>query len=337
MRLLPAMCQQGPCRRSVNHNSEAIMAINLKRAVFFGQCVEVVYKTYEACPSDPTPRLRLPLPDNYKFVAWVQMQDFNLDGTPTPYAFYGLIAINPSEPTKAVLAIRGTESPDEWFEDLQSIFLDPMPQPGWGQVGAGFLKVYQTLRVVYPVALGVEFLEGSFADQVAEAIQRNRADVPNLAQITAIEVTGHSLGAALATIFVAENAHTPKAPVPLICTFASPRVGNPEFASKFNSLGIESWRIVNEPDFVPTQPFLGFRHINTEYLYNSAWSVVYTLACLHALETYLHLLDPKQPLQNQCIPTLTATAPSLARKKLIPDQAALSPQPRARHAKLRCN
>jgi Lipase (class 3) len=300
------------------------MAIDLKRAVFFGQCVEVVYKTYEAAPNDPTPTLRLPLPDNYKFVAWVQMQDFNPDGTPTPYTFYGLIATSPSNPTKAVLAIRGTESPNEWFEDLESIFLDPMPQPGWGQVGAGFLKVYQTLRVVYPVKLGVEFLKGSFADQVAQAIQRYWADAPKPAQIKAIEVTGHSLGAALATIYVADNNHTPKAPVPLICTFASPRVGDPKFASKFDKLGIESWRIVNEPDFVPTQPFLGFQHVHTEYLYNSAWSVVFTLPCLHALETYLHLLDPKQPLQSQCIPTLTVTAPSRARTRLIPAVAALS-------------
>jgi hypothetical protein len=304
------------------------MAIDRQSAVVFGQCVEVVYKMYENAqpPNNPTPAPGWPLPKGYRFVAWVQMRDFSPFG-PGPYTFYGLIASDPSDATKCVLAIRGTESPIEWFDDLTSIVLAPMPKiPGWGQVGAGFYEIYQTLRVVYPShvgAQGVESLEpvGTFAQQVAHAIQRYTARTDKLEKLK-IAVTGHSLGAALATIYVADNSVNAKATIPLICTFASPRVGDPDFASKFDKLGIESWRIVNEPDFVPTQPFLGFRHVHTEYLYNSGSSVVYTLSCLHALETYLHLLDPKQPLQMSCIPTLVATAPSRAQRRLIPAAAA---------------
>ncbi len=323
---------------NVNHNSEVIMAIDkelnkkdAEHAVFCGQCIEVVYKMYFSDPDNLTPTPSWALPKGYKFVAWVQMKDFTPFG-PGPYRFYGLIASSPSDPNKCVLAIRGTDSNDlnEVYADLISIGLVPMK--GFGQVGAGFYKLYQTLRIVYPRhesglgGLGVESLEreGSFADQVVAAVRRHAAKAYKLAEF---EVTGHSLGAALATIHVAHNSLQPKATIPLICTFGSPLVGDREFASKFDKLfekpGFNSWRIVNQLDWAPTVPpfFLGFWHVETEYLYNSASSTVYSFMCVHALETYLHLLDPTQPLQKQCrLPRLTATAPSRAQTSLLPHE-----------------
>ena len=115
-----------------------------------------------------------------------------------------------------------------------------------------------------------------------------------------IEVTGHSLGSALATLYVAENAAAGLVRTPLICTFASPRVGDPTFATTFNQLGLTSWRIVNELDLVPNFPFIGFQHIDTLHLYNSGSSVTWSLTCWHSLRTYLHLLDPKQSLDPGC-------------------------------------
>jgi hypothetical protein len=295
------------------------MAIDPARAVFYGQCVEVVYKMYECAPNNTTPPPSWALPAGYKFVAWVQMKDFTPIG-PGPYKFYGLIASSPSDPNKYVLAIRGVDplSLIEWFDVLTSIVLVPMP--GFGQVGDGFYTIYQTfLRVVCPGALGVESLEhlGSFAKQVAAAIRRHSAQADKSTQI---EVTGHSLGAALATLYVAENSHDPEVTIPLICTFASPRVGDYDFASTFDKLGITSWRIVNDPDPAPMVPIIGFCHVRTEYLYNSMPSTVWSWPCFHALETYLHLLDPKQPLQKQCIwpPRLAATAPSRAQTSVTP-------------------
>jgi len=309
------------------------MAIDPARAVFFGQCVEVVYKMYGCAPNNPTPTPSWALPAGYKFVAWVQMRDFTPIGPPIgppgPYKFYGLIASSPSDSNKYVLAFRGVDPLDliEWFDALTSMVLVPMP--GFGQVGYGFYTLYQTLRVVYPPhggALGVESLEhlGSFANQVAAAIRRYSGQADESAQL--VEVTGHSLGAAIATIRVAENSLAPTATIPLICTFASPRVGDHDFASKFDQLRITSWRIVNDPDLAPKVPHLAptvppipFCHVRTKYLYNSASSVVWSLPCWHALETYLHLLDPTQQLQKQCIwPPRPATAPSRAQTSLVP-------------------
>jgi hypothetical protein len=108
---------------------------------------------------------------------------------------------------------------------------------------------------------------------------------------------------------------------PLICTFASPRVGDPTFAKTFNQLRLTSWRIENELDVVPKLPFLGFQHIDTLHLYNSGWSVTWSLACWHSLATYLHLLDPKQPLDPGCSwpPKVTAATSLRAAAKPKPE------------------
>ena len=125
-------------------------------------------------------------------------------------------------------------------------------------------------------------------------------------------MTGHSLGAALATLHVAENSQSTKFTTPLICTFASPRVGDFVFKTEFDKLGITSWRVVNELDVVPKLPFLGYWHVEKEEAYNSGPSVDWTLGCWHSLNTYLHLIDPSQPLSPECQwpPKLAAAAVS---------------------------
>jgi hypothetical protein len=67
--------------------------------------------------------------------------------------------------------------------------------------------------------------------------------------------TGHSLGAALATL--AALRHAPQA----VYTFASPRVGNEAFAASFGSLPV--FRIVDDEDALTSLPpeILGFRHV----------------------------------------------------------------------------
>ena len=50
--------------------------------------------------------------------------------------------------------------------------------------------------------------------------------------------------------------------------------------------------IVNDPDIVPKLPFLGFSHVCHHQWFGHGRA---------SLRNYLHLLDPKQPLQNHCI------------------------------------
>ena len=314
------------------------------KAVFYGQLVNAAYAMYDDHQSNPTPPPPKPpktLPGNYRFVAWVQMRDFIFESG--DWTFYGLIAQNPSGANDYVLAIRGTSDPTEWWDDLTSMVPWAWDAFG-GDVGYGFFRIYETMRIIYPLkglapteatpAGQGKSLEaaGTFADQVAEAVRRHAAEsqpatAPAATALRSVTVAAHSLGGALATLYVADNSRTKKVTTPLLCTFASPRVGDYTFATTFDGLGIPSWRIVNELDIVPKLPIFPFWHIQTEHLYNSGSSTVWSLGCWHSIDTYLHLLDPKQPLLRSCVwppPKVAAAAPLRAQTRPARVAAALT-------------
>ena len=71
-------------------------------------------------------------------------------------------------------------------------------------------------------------------------------------------ITGHSLGAAVATLAALDVAVNTPFKQPIIYTIASPRAGDPNFANRFDSAlvtsTIWSWRVVNMFDLVPLLP-----------------------------------------------------------------------------------
>lgn len=71
-------------------------------------------------------------------------------------------------------------------------------------------------------------------------------------------VTGHSLGGALATLAIPDILKNTQFSNPeniALYTFASPRSGDRHFASSFQKLGVQHWRIANTEDIVTTLPF----------------------------------------------------------------------------------
>jgi Lipase (class 3) len=310
------------------------------QAAFYGRFVNAAYTMYDKHKDNPTPP-SVDLPDKYKFVAWVQMRDFIFEEG--DWTFYGMLAHNPGT-DDYVLAIRGTSNLTEWWDDLTSMVPWAWDAFG-GDVGYGFFRIYQTLRMIAPLqgqALTEaappgqgESLEaaGSFADQVAEAVRRHAAQTQPAAAPGAavaqksVTVVAHSLGSALATLYVADNSLTNKVKTPLLCTLASPRVGDYTFATNFNNLNIPSWRIVNELDVVPKLPIFPFWHIDTEHVYNSGSSTVWSLGCWHSIDTYLNLLDPKQPLLKSCVwpPKVAAVAAAPLRAQTRPARVAAAP------------
>ncbi len=163
-------------------------------------------------------------------------------------------------------------------------------------------------------AVAPETFGGSFAEQL-EQLAIVRETVRGVApaaegrgrQQRPTVVTGHSLGGALTTLFVMENAAKKKFDITTLCTFASPRVGNKEFARVFDLLPIDSWRIVNRLDLVPKLPphipvLLDYDHVDTAYPFASSVFAKNSLVCWHAMETYLHWLDASSALRQECKP-----------------------------------
>jgi triacylglycerol lipase len=84
-------------------------------------------------------------------------------------------------------------------------------------------------------------------------------------------ITGHSLGAALATLAAAKLRLEKSTPVDGLYTFGSPRVGNEEFCQKLEQdLGERIFRFVNNNDVVPRVPFrlMNYRHVGTFKYFN---------------------------------------------------------------------
>jgi hypothetical protein len=281
-------------------------AFNAAAAELYGSFVAAAYTMYDDAPTNLHPSPSKDFPTGYTLTAWVQMQDFILDSLAP--VFYGFIAHGNQPPEQAVLAIRGTSNGVEWWDDANSLGMTPFPVQNCGNVGLGFEKIYATMEVVeaQPTAAAAASLKnvGSFSAQVAEHLKRRAramAASPAAAVTPPIVVVGHSLGAALATYYAAENALVHEIPNPGLWTFASPKIGDQAFVDAFNRLGLTSWRVVNKQDIVPhLPPGLFYQHVNTEQLYDSNGVVNPSFSCWHSLATYLHLLNSTYPLDAGC-------------------------------------
>jgi triacylglycerol lipase len=141
-----------------------------------------------------------------------------------------------------IVAFRGTE-PDrlkDWKANADAQF-DPGP---FGRVHRGFQRALRHLWEDMGLTIG------AFQDAGQ-----------------AIFFTGHSLGAALATLAVAHMRAAPNdKPVYGLYTFGSPRVGDREFEQRFNQdFGRRCFRFVNNNDLVTRVPprAVGFSHVGT--------------------------------------------------------------------------
>jgi hypothetical protein len=290
------------------------MSFNPTLAVLYGQFIQAAYTMYRNNPKNLTPPPSVDFPPGYELTAWVQMQDFFIFGGTGP-VFYGFIAHSAHDPNLAVLAIRGTDNDLEWWDDISSLGMQAFNVPNCGNVGMGWEKIYETLEVIErPGPTSAQQPQslrsvGNFSAQVAELLNRHArtAATPGVAASHAIEIAGHSLGGALATLYAADNALTHKIPIQALYTFASPMIGDGIFVNAFDGLKLNSWRVVNEQDIVrilPPGPF--YQHVGTEYPLDSRGKVQQSIGCCHSLATYLHLISPSYPLESGCQPANTA-------------------------------
>lgn len=126
---------------------------------------------------------------------------------------------------KSILVFTGTEFPDEWIADLNFHQVRPEEldnyQPGvWCH--EGFYEMYLSVR-----------------DQIRGLLN----------ETVDLEITGHSLGGALATIAAYDLAKER----PWVTTFGAPRVFDPTGATLLDKT-VNFTRIFNTEDVVPTVP-----------------------------------------------------------------------------------
>ncbi len=183
-----------------------------------------------------------------------------------------------------IVAFRGTDGYLESLHDADVIssrigdFLLFKNIQYSGIAHSGFLGLYSTCMIDAaspPRLFLADFIHGMIGERT-------------------LSIAGHSLGAALATLFAIDFAHKhPEAKIRVI-TFASPRVGDPEFVRDYNARVPETWRIDNEPDFVPDIPFCGWNydHVQTEWHIDSRGTTKFESAAFHDLRTYLHMIAP---------------------------------------------
>lgn len=271
-----------------------LVPMNPTTAANYGAFVNAAYIMYGAQPNSVTPTPKA-IPSGYQVIDWIQMSDFV--GNVTTVEFYGFIARNSNPPNEYVVAIRGTETATEWLDNFDFGFEPFSEVAGCGDVARGFNTIYQTIRVVSANVRmpSPSIQQSSLAGDIARVATGSTGGVDgtSIAAAAPIVVVGHSLGSALASLYVLENEKKNLLQNVTIYTFASPRVGDATFAASFNGLRATSWRIDNGPDVVPDLPpdAFGYVHVNTAYAINSSGKVQGNLSCAHSLLTYLNLLD----------------------------------------------
>ena len=140
---------------------------------------------------------------------------------------------------------RGSSSKKDFQNDAS---IDKVPFIGDGEkVHIGFKSSWEAVK-----------------DQTYEALDKALKTLGGEDKIDNIIVCGHSLGAAVTTLFAYSIYTIYKSNKIISCTIGSPRVGNKVFKTNFDKSPIESLRIVNNLDVVTRTPNIGYHHVNTE-------------------------------------------------------------------------
>lgn len=171
-------------------------------------------------------------------------------------ASIGFIAVctNPQEILRLgrrdiVVAWRGTQTGQEWIQDITNILVSArlsrnarLKHKGV-RVEKGFLNCYTS------VAEDSRCARETVRSEITRLVNKYKDES------VSVTLTGHSLGAALATLSSYDvkqmlNTYSAVRPIPVtVFAFASPRVGNRGFALRMEEMGVKVLRLVNKHEF----------------------------------------------------------------------------------------
>ena len=181
------------------------------------------------------------------------------------------------------IVFRGTQENQEWYQNLNSKQEEFLGVPKLGLVNVGTHKIYTRAvinRDLYYARLtddgNLSYIKNRYPDliyrdghseAIAETVHKTLTDSTKCPVNSQVFITGHSLGAGLAT-FAALHITTQTSFKPIVYTFASPRVGAPNFREQFANQEIECYRVTNSEDLVPTLPLANFSLTNVNLMNN---------------------------------------------------------------------
>ncbi|MFZ0964965.1 MAG: lipase family protein [Terriglobia bacterium] len=240
----------------------------------------------------------------YKVVTSIYANDLATDMNPQRGNYtvpIGLV-LQASATGDAVIAVRGTEGIDEWIQDAKFLAVPCPFLPSAGNTEDGFTAMYKSMNV--NTAAG------------SPSLVKALTGLTWTGTVNSLTICGHSLGGALATLLALDVAANTAPPFnnPVVYTYASPRVGDPQFVSVYNHVFPNTARIANRLDLVPKLPLpplydhvLGLFELNPVKLLPPTVLVKCDIPCEHALNSYLHLLSLMAggtviPLDPNCVP-----------------------------------
>jgi hypothetical protein len=161
---------------------------------------------------------------------------------------FGFVVYN-NNTNSITVAFRGSYNTANWYLDLDYFFTPYETGPEGAEVHRGFYDAY----------LGLSY-------QVIDAVRGYLRDHPD----ATIQVTGHSLGASIATFAALDIKEQIKPSNKFdFYTFGSPRVGNENFTNYLWTQFPDYYRVTHTNDIVPHLPAveMGFNHAGHEVWY----------------------------------------------------------------------
>lgn len=123
--------------------------------------------------------------------------------------------------------------------------------------------------IMMPSSTGIGHVHKGFKTSVDNIWPELEEQLKSYGKTRTIWCTGHSLGAAMATLLSYRLQRTEDCPNPkALFTYGSPKVGNHKYVKGIESIGLLHYRFVNNADIVARVPVWPYHHFGGMYYMN---------------------------------------------------------------------